>query len=82
MVTRYFPTLLPHALKQAHGKRILKVEVLCSDGSRETKEIPLDDQHTAKQMQALFEQDTVVTVHSEEATLEDIFIEIAGRGLS
>ena len=33
-------------------------------------------------MQALFMREKVVTVHSEEATLEDIFIRVTGRGLN
>ncbi len=72
----------PHALKLAHGKRILKVELDCGDGSLETREVVLDARDTASQVHALFEREKIVTVHSEEATLEDIFIDMAGRGLS
>lgn len=71
----------PHALKQRFGKRALRVEVQCPDGRLETREVTLDDGDTPRQIAALFEREQVVTVHSEEATLEDIFIQMTGRGL-
>jgi ABC-2 type transport system ATP-binding protein len=70
----------PHALKQQYGKRALKAEVAV-DGKLELREIPLDVSDTAGAIKDLFENEQVVTVHSEEATLEDIFIKITGRGL-
>lgn len=70
----------PHALKQQYGKRALKAEVAV-DGRLETREIILDTEDTSAAIKTLFEQEQVVTVHSEEATLEDIFIRITGRGL-
>lgn len=72
----------PHNLKQKYGKRLVKAQVLV-DGSRlETREITLDTAETAAALQTLFSQEKVVTIHSEEATLEDIFIRITGRGLT
>ena len=70
----------PHTLKQQYGKRALKAEVSV-DGKLETREIILDTENTSAAIKALFEQEQVVTVHSEEATLEDIFIRMTGRGL-
>ncbi len=72
----------PHALKQQFGKRALKAEVECSDGRIETREIILDREDTAGAIAHLFTNEQVVTVHSEEATLEDIFIRVTGRGLT
>jgi ABC-2 type transport system ATP-binding protein len=71
----------PHALKLHFGKRALKVEVECPDGSLDSREIILDQPETPQLVSRLFSQERVVTVHSEEATLEDIFIRITGRGL-
>lgn len=71
----------PYALKQKYGKRALKVEVVGADGQLESREIPLDGPETAVAIERLFAEEQVATVHSEEATLEDIFIEITGRGL-
>jgi ABC-2 type transport system ATP-binding protein len=70
----------PHSLKQTYGKRALKAEV-AADGGLEYLEIPLDVADTAVAVHDLFSQKKVVTIHSEEATLEDIFIQITGRRL-
>lgn len=72
----------PHALKQRFGKRMLKVEVEKSDGQTEIREITLDSADTGETLKTLFNGEKVITVHSEEATLEDIFIQITGRGLA
>jgi ABC-2 type transport system ATP-binding protein len=70
----------PHELKQQFGKRALKAEVKVN-GKLETRELTLDEENTSAAIKELFEKEEVVTVHSEEATLEDIFIKITGRGL-
>jgi ABC-2 type transport system ATP-binding protein len=72
----------PHALKQQYGKRALKAEVASTGGGRESREIILDRPETPGALQELFSQEKVITVHSEEASLEDIFIRITGRGLT
>jgi ABC-2 type transport system ATP-binding protein len=71
----------PHKLKQQYGKRMLRAEVVGPDGGLEVREIVLDRPETAQEMESLFQEHQVVTVHTEEATLEDIFIRITGRGL-
>ncbi|MBU4225338.1 MAG: ABC transporter ATP-binding protein, partial [Chloroflexi bacterium] len=72
----------PHALKQQYGKRMLRAEVQDAEGSLQTREIILDREQTPSEVEALFKGEQVITIHSEEATLEDIFIRITGRGLS
>ena len=72
----------PHRLKQQYGKRAIKAEVELADGRLETHEIVLDQSETGAAIADLFARDKVVTLHSEEATLEDIFIQITGRGLT
>lgn len=72
----------PHNLKQQYGKRMGKAQVAGGDGRLENREIMLDTQATAADLQALFSTEQVVTIHSEEASLEDIFIKITGRGLA
>lgn len=71
----------PHNLKQQYGKRALKAEVMSGDGRLEEREVALDTPETAEAIRRLFSTEKVVTVHSEEASLEDIFISITGRGL-
>lgn len=70
----------PHALKQQFGKRALKAEVKVN-GKLEMRELTMDEENTSAAIKELFEKEEVITVHSEEATLEDIFIKITGRGL-
>ncbi len=71
----------PHQLKQQHGRRALKAKVAGDDGVLEDREINLDTPETPEAVQKLFTQEKVITIHSEEATLEDIFISLTGRGL-
>lgn len=71
----------PRNLKQKYGKRALKVQISTGSGELVDREIILDTPETPQAVQKLFSQENVVTVHSEEATLEDIFINITGRGL-
>ena len=71
----------PHNLKQQHGRRALKARVATDGGGLEEREISLDTPETPVAVQELFARERVVTIHSEEASLEDIFIDITGRGL-
>jgi ABC-2 type transport system ATP-binding protein len=71
----------PHALKQQYGKRMVRAEVRTAEGVLQSREIILDRDTTPQEVEALFEKEQVITIHSEEATLEDIFIKITGRGL-
>jgi ABC-2 type transport system ATP-binding protein len=71
----------PHNLKQRYGKRSLVAEVAVEAGL-EKREINMDMAETARAVEELFEREKVVTIHSEEATLEDIFIKVTGRRLT
>jgi ABC-2 type transport system ATP-binding protein len=72
----------PHNLKQQYGKRSLMAKVSTDSGELEDREIILDTPETPNAIRELFAQERVVTVHSEEASLEDIFIKITGRRLA
>jgi ABC-2 type transport system ATP-binding protein len=72
----------PHNLKQQYGKRALKAEVSNESGELEMREIALDTAQTPEAIHELFAQEKVVTIHSEEASLEDIFIRLTGRRLT
>ena len=71
----------PAILKRQYGQRALKVEIQTNDGGTLTREVPLDTAHSAQQVADLLANETVLTVHSEEATLADIFVQVTGRGL-
>ena len=69
----------PENLKLAHGKRSVKVRT--RDGGDVTERvIPLDQEGAGEELRDLL-TDELMTIHTEEATLEDIFIQMAGRGL-
>lgn len=68
----------PDNLKVAHGQRTLKATL--DDG--QTLTIRLDDEDAGKQLEQLVSTGQIRTLHSTEATLEQVFIQIAGRELS
>ncbi|HSW58555.1 MAG TPA: ABC transporter ATP-binding protein [Dehalococcoidales bacterium] len=71
----------PHNLKQRFGKRKLVAEIAKPAGGLEKREIEMDSAATASSMEALFSQEKIITLHSAEATLEEIFIQITGQRL-
>jgi ABC-2 type transport system ATP-binding protein len=72
----------PRNLKLAHGVRRVKVILRGSDGSAgDPISLALDDRSDAELLSRYMGRGEVLTIHSEEATLEDIFIKLAGRGL-
>jgi ABC-2 type transport system ATP-binding protein len=72
----------PHSLKQKYGKRSLIAEVAMAGNKFEKREIHMDSADTPHAVEELFKREKVVTLHSEEATLEDIFIKVTGRRLA
>ena len=72
----------PHNLKLQYGRRALKAEISSGSGGLEVREIPLDTPETPQAVQKLLADERVLTIHSEEATLEDIFIQLTGRRLT
>ena len=70
----------PHTLKQQYGQRSLLVEI-SHDGQLEERIITLDKSETPDKVRELLSHEKVVTVHSQEATLEDIFLKVTGRRL-
>lgn len=69
----------PENLKLAYGQRNVRVR---SRNGGEVQEvvIPMDEEGAGERLRGLV-TDNVMTIHTEEATLEDIFIQMAGRGL-
>jgi ABC-type multidrug transport system ATPase subunit len=71
----------PEALKLAHGQRAVRIRTRDGDGVDE-QVIALDEADSTERIQAAMSADNIMTIHTEEATLEDIFVEYAGRGLA
>jgi ABC-2 type transport system ATP-binding protein len=68
----------PDNLKLAHGQKSLKATL----DNGETLTIALDEEGAGKQLEQLVNGGRLQTLHSTEATLEQVFIQIAGRELS
>ncbi len=69
----------PENLKLEHGRRAVRIRLRDGDGVRE-EEVELDAPDAGQRLAALVTGD-LRTIHTEEATLEDIFVKLAGRGL-
>jgi len=70
----------PQDLKLRFGKRAVRVRLRDGDGVRE-ESYPLDGEGSSADIAALLASPELMTIHTEEATLEAIFIELTGRGL-
>lgn len=69
----------PEQLKLAHGRREVRVRFRRA-GRVEEVTTPLDDA-AGRTLADLVGDGELLTVHTEEATLEEVFVELAGRGL-
>ena len=67
----------PRELKLRYGERTAMVLL----DTREEHTVGLDDPRDAARLQAWMAEGRVLTVHSREGTLEDVFINLAGRPL-
>lgn len=67
-------------LKLQYGTRSVRVRLREDDGVRE-EHVPLDEPGASERIAALASSPDLMTIHTEEATLEAIFIELTGRGL-
>ncbi len=70
----------PENLKLKYGKRSVKVRPKGRAEGEET-EIPLDDPGTPERIKKILQEGEFDTIHTSEATLEEIFIKLTGRGL-
>ncbi len=68
-------------LKLKYGKRSVRVRLHDGDGIRE-ENLPLDGEKSSARLSELAASPDLMTIHTEEATLEAIFIRLTGRGLA
>jgi ABC-2 type transport system ATP-binding protein len=68
----------PQELKLRYGDR--SAVIILQDRSRQT--IRLDDPVDAARLAAWMDRGEVLTIHSQEGSLEDVFIALAGRSLA
>jgi ABC-2 type transport system ATP-binding protein len=67
----------PRELKLRYGQRT--AAVLLRDRTEQT--LRLDDPQDAAKLAEWMRADQVLTIHSQEGTLEDVFVALAGRPL-
>jgi ABC-2 type transport system ATP-binding protein len=70
----------PENLKLKHGKRSVRVRFK-EDGEVKEQVVALDESSTGEQLKSAVDNEGILTIHTEEATLEDIFVQMTGRGL-
>ncbi len=70
----------PRALKLQHGRRSVRVE-LGSNGQVTGREFPLANLADNADFLQVLRDEALQTIHTQETTLEQIFIEVTGRAL-
>ena len=70
----------PENLKLSYGKRAVKVRAR-QGGEIVENSVALDAEDAGEQLKIAVATEGLLTIHTEEATLENIFIQMTGRGL-
>jgi fluoroquinolone transport system ATP-binding protein len=70
----------PRNLKLRYGERLVQVEYK-QDGQTRTETLSLVLENERQRLQEIISQYEIETMHTKEATLEEIFIKVTGRGL-
>lgn len=71
----------PAELKIARSRRSVRVEFRGADGALESAEFALDGLADDPAFHAVLRERQVETIHSLEASLDDVFVEVTGRQL-
>jgi fluoroquinolone transport system ATP-binding protein len=71
----------PRALRLAYGTRILRV-VAMRDGMRQSQDFPVDGLADDAAFLATLRAGGIETMHTQEMTLEDVFVRVTGRTLA
>jgi len=71
----------PGELEKRYGRRVVRVEYRAGDGL-EAAEFSLDGLGDDRAFADLIASETIETIHSQETTLENVFIEVTGQELS
>ena len=71
----------PRELKLAHARRTVRVELRGEGNGLSTRDFDLDDPASKAAFLALVAREHAETIHTLEPSLEDVFLEVTGRGL-
>jgi fluoroquinolone transport system ATP-binding protein len=72
----------PAELKIARSQRVVRVEYRGNNGGLETAEFGMDGLADDPGFHAVLRDQQVATIHSREASLDDVFVEVTGRRLT
>ena len=65
-------------LRLRHGKKTVRVEYR-TDGEVYTDDFPMDHLGSNPVFSEILQNQEILTIHTQEASLEDIFIQVTGR---
>jgi len=71
----------PEALKHRYGRRAVRV-TFGPDAAPDHRDFPLDNVGDDPEFLALLRRGGIRTIHTLETTLEDVFVQVTGRGLA
>jgi fluoroquinolone transport system ATP-binding protein len=72
----------PAEMKIARSQRMVRVEYRSDGGGLEAAEFPIDTLADDPAFHTLLRDRDIATIHSREASLDDVFVEITGRQLT
>lgn len=72
----------PAELKIARSRRLVRVEYRANTGVLESAEFPMDTLAVDDAFHAVLGHHRIETIHSREASLDDVFVDITGRQLT
>jgi fluoroquinolone transport system ATP-binding protein len=70
----------PKSLKLQYGQKLIDIEYI-REGKVVKETLKTVDEVGRKRISEIVNQHEIQTMHSKEATLEEIFIQVTGRGL-
>lgn len=72
----------PAELRIARSQRVVRVEYRGQAGDLDTADFPMDGLADNPEFHAVLRERHVETIHSREASLDDVFVEVTGRRLT
>ena len=70
----------PKNLKLQYGEKMVEVE-FCNGGRLQKETLSTVVQNERDRLKHIIDNFEILTMHTKEATLEEIFIKVTGRGL-
>lgn len=72
----------PAELKIARSRRLVRLEYRSGHGTLQTAEFPMDGLADDPEFHTVLREHHVETIHSREASLDEVFVDVTGRSLA